>query len=94
LGRLKSDAKKMTKMDTTYLFIGLVVSKFLFRKKREYECPYKHEYIAFFIRITQIHFDGHPPRTCALLRVKLPSIGMHVTLTYKFSTTKFFRTTA
>jgi len=28
-----------------------------------------------------------------LVRVKLPTIGMRVTMTYKFSTTKFYRTT-
>lgn len=54
----------MKKMDITYLFIEPVVSKFLFRKNREYECPYKHESITVIIRITQIHFDGHPPKTC------------------------------
>lgn len=80
-------------MDITYLFIEPVVSKFLFRKNREYECPYKHESVTVIIRITQIHFYGHPPRIVLLVRVKLPTIGMRVTLTYKFSTTKFFRTT-
>jgi len=52
-------------MDITYLFIEPMVSKFLFRKNREYECPYKHESITVIIGITQIHIDGHPPRTCS-----------------------------
>jgi len=83
----------MAKMDITYLFIEPVVSKFLFRKNREYECPYEHYQLQLLSESHRYILMGILLGLVLLVKVKLPTIGMRVTLTYKFSTTKFFRTT-